>query len=305
MKQLLKIGWTAAFLVTAIITQACDVCGCIASDMGFGFIPVQNNSIIGLNINNRNYTTTHSISLGETETSQDRFISTSLWARYSIKNKVLLQANLPYHWSNVEMEQDKYSNQGLGDLSALAYFQILQFQNQSKDIKIRWLLGSGIKAPTANYNKKSGALFIQNIQNGSGSWDVPIGSNLALIFSDIGINNETQYWLNGKNDLNFKYGNTWNSKSMLFYRLRWNKSMIIPQLGYVFEHQEKDLIQATEGIERYYSGKSIHDLYVGLDLYKKKYGVRFNSRINIYSDIAENSVDPKSNLNIQLLYFID
>lgn len=215
-------------MVSASAVNACDVCGCITSDMGFGFIPVQNNSIIGLNFNFTAYKTSHSTGLNTFETSKDQFLSTSLWGRYGIKDKILLQASLPYQWSTVQMQDETYNNHGIGDLTVLAYFQVLSFQHKTKPLKIRWLAGSGIKAPTANFEKNHGALYIQNIQNGSGSWDVPLGSNLAIISKNVGFNNETNYRFNGHNRLNFKYGNSLSSRSIVFYRKMLKGTMLIP-----------------------------------------------------------------------------
>lgn len=71
------------------------------------------------------------------------------------------------------------------------------------------------------------------------------------------------------------------------------------------EYQKKDLIAANENITRFYSGKSMHDLLIGLDLYRKKLGIRWNSRIPLKYNIAEESVVPRSNTSLQILYFLD
>lgn len=293
---------SALLVAMGLNTMACDVCGCLASDMGFGYIPVQNRTLIGLSFTHNSYNTTHFESQYNLETSKDLFYSASIWSRFSIKEKLILQLSLPYNYSSVDLPDQLYTNSGIGDLNILAYYQIVSRENEMKQFKLRWLIGSGIKAPTGNHQRLSKGIYIQNIQNGSGSWDIPFGSNFSLIKGQIGLNNETQYLLNGSNDLNFKFGNKLTSKTMGFYRYRYNDISLIPQIGYVFEQQAKDLIDADAQITRLYSGREIHDLYLGLDLYYKNIGLRMNSRFNMVSNIAENTVQPKKMLNLQFLY---
>ncbi len=284
---------------------ACDVCGGASMNIGFGYIPLQKRHIIGLNYNFNSFQTTHPTMDGISGIeSKDQFHSIDLWMRYFISNKWIAVANIPYRSNSIVSDHFNYSSKGLGDISVQLYYSVWQYGSSTSKTQARWLAGAGIKAPTASGKSSNEQNFVQNIQVGSNSWDYLFGSNFSLKHNKIGINQETNYSLNGVDNKDFKFGNLFKAKLTLFRQLSMKKSSTIPQIGLSYMQQSKDLIWAERNIERLYSGKEQLGLTIGADYYRKSFGIRLNTEIPLHYQLSEGLVKPKAMLNLQFLYFI-
>lgn len=290
----------------SIAAFACDVCGCVGMDLGFGYIPLQKRHIIGINYSYNHFETNHPAERGmESNLSQDHFHSAELWFRYYLKNKWFLSASIAYKNNKIQSEQFNYSIDGLGDAKAQLYYSVWQKGSSSSITQTNLLLGAGIKVPTGQSQMFDQNTFVQNIQLGSGSWDPIMGSNFSWRRNKIGLNHELNYALNTANAQNFKYGNALMSRLLFFYLHKSQKYSLIPQTGINYMYQNKDYIDAQRQIERLYSGKSQLNTQLGLDVYTRNLGLRLSSEMPILYSISDGYVHPKPGIKVQLLYFFN
>ncbi|MFY0642878.1 MAG: hypothetical protein JXR19_00270 [Bacteroidia bacterium] len=302
--------FTIAFALLAVPILACDVCGGSGMNMGFGYIPLQKRHIIGINYSISSFRTDHPPMPGmDAQYSKDHFQTVDLWMRYFLKDRWMITASVPYKANSINMSPGaSYSSKsinGLGDASIQTYYGLWRRGTSNSKTQLFWLVGAGLKMPTGATNNNLDGQQIQNMMLGSGSWDAQLASNFSLRSKQFGLNHELYYSLNGANSNEFKFGNRFNSKIIGFTQKRFMKQTLIPQVGLSYQHFNKDIAYTSLNIEKQYSGKEQWSGILGLDLYIKSFGFRFNTEIPFAYEISEGYVTPKLSSRIQLLYFIN
>ncbi len=167
----------------------------------------------------------------------------------------------------------KYRVRGIADPMILQTYQLYSTKQCRDSTNIpthRVTIGGGLKIPLGSINKKY-AYGKPNIdlQPGTGSWDFIFLTTYAFKFKNIGFTSNLNVKFNTFNKDNFKYGNTLNFNSNVFYMKNIKGIMVMPFLGGYVEKFEKDQNQFMINE----SGGATFFGNIGLKLYKGAWSI--------------------------------
>ncbi|MEO7992397.1 MAG: hypothetical protein ABI663_22795, partial [Chryseolinea sp.] len=155
--------------------KACEVCGCSLGGYYMGILPQFNKNFIGLRWSqNKYYAYVNHQSQGtEPEYSNDTFNKIELWGRFYVSKKWQVFAFVPFSFNHMKGNEDNVWAKGLGDITVIANYIILNTGEQTEQkFKHTLTAGGGIKLPTGNYKQEVDGLLINpNFQLGTGSTD--------------------------------------------------------------------------------------------------------------------------------------
>lgn len=198
----------------------------------------------------------------------------------------------------------EYFVQGVGDLTILQNYLLFNTKDATDSIRFkqRLSLGAGLKLPTGRINveRPRGVPGI-DLQPGTGSWDGLASITYLAMYKQIGLTVNGNYKYNTFNHYGFKYGNTLNLTSGLFYLIPIEeKIQVMPGLGVYAEYFDQDY----EGYERLDdSGGDAWMLDANLNFYLNKINLRFNYQTNITNNlISEQQIPTKWRLNLGVFY---
>ncbi len=240
-------------LITATQLMACDVCGCSLGGNYFGILPLYNKNFVGLRWSQARF---HSYIaptqyLGAQE-SNDTYSKIELWGRYYLTRKIQLFAFIPYAYNNMNGTDQVVTAQGLGDISLIANYVILNTGETGSNFKHSLMAGGGIKLPTGKYDQADGGKIInRNFQLGTGSVDFHFNAVYTLRYKKTGINLETGYKLNTRNSHDYLFGNQYRASAQLFVWQKVGAFSFLPHAGVNYEtaakHKDGDIIQVNTG----------------------------------------------------------
>jgi len=259
-------------------TDACDVCGASASGQGLGLLPQMNRHFAGIQYQ---YVELHSrhVPLSELKPviySDEYYRTAQLWGRYCIADRLQLFAFVPYRF-NSSTHQGGSSVNGIGDISILANYVLVQNSDSDGIIQHRLLGGVGIKLPTGKYAGISDLdkLGLPNMQPGSGSFDIPFNANYTLQYRNIGLNVDIGYVVTTPGSDQHKYGNRLNAQLNGFYRISYRRMVLLPIAGLRTEHSGHDYDNYAKRWQNLQSGGYILSYSAGLQLYFQQLGLQF------------------------------
>lgn len=270
MKQFICI--VALMLGMHTSAMGCDMCSCSSAGQYLGILPGHYRHFAGLQYLYTGFSTSQpSISDPEVSVHAHEFINTmQAWGKYSIGSRVQLFAFVPYHNKAGRNEGTPFSTSGVGDVSALANYVLLNHRQKGKYTHTL-IAGGGIKAPTGRYIGISelDRRGLPNVQAGTGSWDGVVNANYTVWRNKTGLNAEAAYTLTTANADQYKYGNKLSTAITAFYTVSKGKWTMLPQVGMRYEYALHDydnysrrwlnkvsggqLMFATAGIQAYYN----------------------------------------------------
>lgn len=260
-------------------TKACDICGCGAGNNYVGILPEFRKRVMGLRYRYNSIKTHLGIS-GETYlTKTENYRTTELWGAWNIASKWRLMITVPYTFNERIGKDATVSDNGIGDISAGAYYQLLQ--HKSEDSKQHLLMqslwiGGGVKLPTGQYkaaNKDDANFF----QSGTGSTDFFAQAMYDIRRQDAGLNLNALYKVNTTNKESYRYGDRFSASAQFYYKLKAGKSFTLaPNTGLAFETSAEDY---NEDIKVFASGGNVLMGTVGLECNTKSilFGANFQS----------------------------
>lgn len=296
-----KIFAISVFLILTGYIQACDVCSCSAGGNYFGILPQFKRHFVGMR-----YQYSHAVSMhpgldGFNLGSEEFFRTYEAWGRYVVSRRIHLFAFVPVNqFSQMENEKE-VTTKGLGDISVMANYILLN-TGDSSTMKWRHALqiGGGIKLPTGKSTILSeGLLLHQNIQPGTGSFDIPVSLVYTLRYQQLGLNTELGYRFNTGNNIGFRYGNRFQTSCRLFYWQKAGKISFLPQAGLTFEKADVDY-KNNEVLE--YTGGSSLMANVGIDIYYNRFSLGAGFQKPVYQHMGDGNIQSKSRFNTQLIY---
>lgn len=273
MKRILLIA-----VLTTITLQkaaACDVCGCSLGGNYYGILPLYNKSFVGLRWSQAKF---HSYIAATqnlpAQTSDDTYSKMELWGRYYITKQIQLFAFVPYMSNKMDGTGQNVQANGLGDISVIANYVIINTGDQDKDFKHQLMAGGGIKLPTGKFDlEDQGKIINRNFQMGTGSIDFAVNAIYTLRYKKAGVNLETGYKMNTRNRDDYLFGNQYRASAQLFFWQKIGPVSLLPHAGMNFEqadmHKEGDIIQTNTGGKAWLASG-------GMDLYVKRITVGFN-----------------------------
>lgn len=192
-----------AFFIAAVsgTASACDVCGCSVGGNYFGILPQFQQNFVGVRYQQRSFSSEHlTLFPGEEPLrTQEAFHTTEIWGRYVPHPKVHLFAFVPYNFFTKDEENIHSVVSGIGDVSLMAHYIVLNNGNESKrKWKQALQIGIGIKMPTgkSNHIQSHSGLLIPSLQAGTGAFDLPFSAIYTIRNGKWGANAEANYRLN-------------------------------------------------------------------------------------------------------------
>jgi Putative MetA-pathway of phenol degradation len=292
-------------IAAALESNACDVCGCSLGGSYYGILPQFQKNFIGLRWSQAKFYAhmNHGAVLGE-EHSHDTYTKLELWGRYYINDKIQVFAFVPYSYNNMKGTEQKIKTQGLGDISILANYLILNTgESKTKKLKHTLMAGAGVKLPTGKYDLEDNGLIVnRNFQLGTGSVDFVMSGVYTIRHQKIGITTETGYKINTRNSHEYRFGNQFHVSGKFFYWHNIKSISLLPNMGVYYEkaarHRDGEIIQTNTG------GDALL-LSAGLELYYQQFsvGLTFQNPVKQQynsDEIAE--ITSKDRLSVSLTY---
>lgn len=292
-------------MTSGIKSQACDVCGCSLGGSYYGILPQFGKNFIGLRWSQAKFHAhmNHGAVLGE-EHSNDAYRKLELWGRYYINDKIQVFAFVPYSYNDMNGTEQKIKTHGLGDVSILANYLILNTgEDKTKKFKHTLMAGVGVKVPTGKYDLEDKGLIVnRNFQLGTGSVDFIVSGVYTIRYQKVGINSEAGYKINTRNNHEYLFGNQFHASGKLFYWQNINALSVLPNVGVYYEraaqHRDGEIIQANTG------GNAVL-LSAGMEMYYRQFSVGFTFQKPVSQkynsdEIAE--ITSKDRMNVSLTY---
>jgi hypothetical protein len=261
--------------VLAYQSKACDVCGCSLGGNYFGILPLYNRNFIGLRWSQAKF---HSYVAPtqylQAQQSNDTYSKLELWGRYYVTRRIQLFAFVPYAYNDMNGTDQVVSNKGLGDINVMANYVILNTGDSTSNLKHIVIAGGGIKLPTGEYSQTDqGKIINRNFQLGTGSVDFNLNAVYTIRYKKIGMNIETGYKINTRNQDDYLFGNQYRASGQFFFWQSLRQLSFLPHAGVTYEqaatHRDGDVIQVnTGGTALLGSG--------GMDIYFKRFTVGVN-----------------------------
>ncbi len=277
----------------------CDACGCSANGGSMGFSSMLNNNFIGLRYVNQSYTTKEGI-FNNSPWIDENFNTIQIWSRIPITKKITLSALVPYHNNNRELVTGKEGISGIGDLTVMEMYTLIQPKMDSTtNYSHKFQMGAGVKAPTGKYNVANNGTLNPSFQLGTGSWDYLLVSEYVVKRKQLGLNTALSYTFKTENKKQYQFGNQLNYGSTVFYLLDFNKIKLVPQLGlagevYASNKQVKQDVIGTKG--------DILFSKFGLEVGKDKFSLGINAMLPINQNLIGGNVKANYRFGINLNY---
>lgn len=295
---------SAAFLPL----HACDICGGFSGAQSLGLLPSQQQHFIGIRAGTGRFTSTDPFIDNWTAVEKDQYIFTELRGRVVLHPNWQFHAFVPYLFlSKVpSLGAEKIRNQGLGDMGMmLAYRWVLQEEDEQKRGH-QLLLSGGVKLPTGKQlNPGSQSAWIPNLQPGTGATDALLSVNYIMSFPKGGIMAEHFTRYTTANQDQYRFGNRFNSNLRAFYKRALDplgKVKWMPSAGIAHEYLQTD---THYGLERFYSGGTVWNGTLGMDLFSRNYHLSVQYFLPFDHALAKKQVRPQSALQISVSYLIN
>ncbi len=301
MKKIILAGIVLA--ITVVQSQACDVCGCSLGGSYYGILPQFQKNFIGFRWSQAKFYAhmDHGSVLGE-EHSNDTYSKLELWGRYYVNEKIQVFAFIPYSYNTMDGTEQEIKTHGLGDVSILANYLILNTgSDKTKKLKHTLMAGAGLKLPTGKYDMEdNGQIVNRNFQLGTGSIDFILSGVYTIRYQKLGLTSEAGYKINTRNNHQYLFGNQFHTSARVFYWQNIKSVSLLPNAGVYYEkaaqHRDGEIIQANTG------GDALL-LSAGLEMYYNRFSLGFTFQDPIKQhynsdDIAE--ITSKDRITISL-----
>lgn len=299
------------FLFLMIISYSSLKAGCDMCNMYVGLNPNYNKNTIGLRYRYSSYSDLgmiHTNASGNYNSNNSgklnyrSYRTTELWAMYYPTPKVQLLFAIPYMDNRLVIEDNlKQQVLGLGDLTLLGRYQILNRNIDSIHNKQRLFIGFGIKAPTGQYQDLDyGGMLDPHIQPGTGSLDYLLSLGYFLKSpSDYGFNIDLNYKITNTNPNEYRFANRLNSNMHLFYQYHFKDHVIMPSIGSAIEFASLDINQK---IKQLASNGTIINGVLELDYFYHQYAIIMSVQSPVYSHFNDSNAKHQGRLMVGINY---
>jgi len=250
-----KYVLSALLISVTLPSLACDACGCSLGGNYFGILPQFNKNFVGLRWSQARFhaSMNHDSDLLLPESSNDTYHKLELWGRFYITPKIQLFAFVPYSYNSMDGTEQTVSTRGVGDITISSNYLIFNTgEDRIRRFKHTLIAGAGVKLPTGDFKlEDNGALVNPNFQLGTGSVDFLFTSVYTLRFQKLGLNTESGYKINTRNNNDYLFGNQFHASSQVFFWQNAGAFSFLPNAGMYYEygrtHRDGNIIQANTG----------------------------------------------------------
>jgi hypothetical protein len=297
-----KIYALTACLLMSICSNACDVCGCAAGGSYFGILPMHQRHFLGTRYQYRSFKTQHIAN--DPNASIEQFHTFDLWGRFYPNPDWQIFGFVPYHFFEQNQNDNSLKNNGLGDITIITYYALL---NTGDSIRHRFrhnlYVGGGLKMPTGQsfLKEANGTSIHPNLQLGSGSWDFIISTNYTFRFGNQGFFTDLNARYNTANTNDYRFGHRLNATLKYFHWWELREGVVLPNIGTYSEWIGQDLEYKTRLGE---NAGMIHFASIGLDFYYKRLSINGLYQIPMIQKIGTGLVQAqhKWSLNFSFLF---
>ncbi|WKW46803.1 transporter [Myroides sp. JBRI-B21084] len=280
--------------------EDCDACGCSASGGSMGFNSFLNDKFIGVRYMFQSYQSKDGV-FNNSPWIDENFNTVQIWARVPITKKTEVMILAPYHFLSRVKKSENQSLSGIGDITIMGFYNLLQTKNDSAAIQQKLLLGAGIKAPTGMFNNKNNGSINPSFQLGTGSWDYSLATEYNIRFKKYGLNTNISYIFKTENEKNYQFGNQLNYSANLFYNAQLKNVIIVPQLGIAGEEYKSntdfnEVVPKTEG--------DIFFSKIGFEIGLSRFSAGFNTMLPINQNLTGNKVKANYRIAFNINYVL-
>jgi hypothetical protein len=230
---------TVILCLTLLHSRACEICGCGVGNYYIGLLPQFNKTFMGFRYQFRDFHTR--LYSDPTQFSHDFYQTTEIWGGWNINSKFKLLVFIPYNFSHQVSDEGTSNRNGLGDVSALLNYKLLDLNAVSKKKRLisqQVWIGAGLKVPTGRFSidpLDPDLAAAANTQIGSGSTDVIVSAMHNIRINKIGVNTSLNYKINTSNTIQYQFGNKVTLNSIAFYTIKKKKISYSPNAGILYE----------------------------------------------------------------------
>jgi len=294
-------------LINSISVQACDICGCGVGGYYSGMLPQYHKHFIGLRWRFSNFKSNIGHETNNSgEFSREYYHSLELMGRFYPHRRVQILAFVPLNYHLRTMPSETTHLVGLGDVSLIVLYNIYNTSFLAeKTVKHNLLFGGGIKAPTADFQRKDnqGELLTASFQLGTGSVDFMVTTLYTVRHKRWGVNINATYKINLPNKNAYQFGNQLTAAATAFFLHKFEKTDwgLMPKAGVQFEHANYNL---TNGYKRVNTGGNQLVATLGLEIYYKRIQLGLNYQQPTWQNLSDGLVEagPRFMANVNYLF---
>lgn len=286
-----------ALLAVQSGVSACDVCGCSIGGNYFGILPQFHRHFVGLRWSEQSFQSAHSKSAAEAGRfdSDESFRTADLLGRFYLSRRVQMFALVPYHFFHRVEDNQTIQTQGLGDVSVMAGYILL---DTGDSLRRKWqhslTLNGGVKLPTGSHNltNPEGELLHPNLQPGTGTTDFMLSVMYTARHGAWGFNADALARFNTANhQQDYRFGHRLSGSAKVFYWQNAGRFLLLPNAG-VFA----DAAQANEGNIDFTEGTGGAIVFgtLGLDTYLGNFSVGFSFQQPLWQHLGNGKVHNNS-----------
>lgn len=258
--------------------------GCPSGGGYLGIVPQFSKNFVGLRYRYRGFSVNGSEHGQLVNNVRHSFQTTELWGRFYPAKRIQLFVFLPFQM-NTETEGKTTSYlEGIGDVSFIATYNVINTGDSlDQDWKHNLLLGGGLKLPTGKYQQRDEGKQMYPIyfQSGTGAYSVLFNAIYTVRYNKIGLNTDFNYRYNGKNELDYSFGNLMTASASLFYWLNLGSVAVLPSVGTYIENAKRDI---EYGYYLNDTGGTLGYVSLGADIYSGRLAIGVNIQKPYWQD---------------------
>lgn len=283
-----RVSIFITFLFIVQSTFACDICGCSAGSYFIGPYPHLQKKYVGIRYSFRTFFSR--MADDPTAFSKDLYQTAELVTGFSLGKRWQLMAFVPYNINRQQMEHHPHEEQGIGDVTLLTNYQLLnKFKNQL-------FVGGGIKVPTGHFNLglANHPVPSANVQPGTGSLDAILNITDVVQWSKWSLHSNVNYKVNGTAK-EFRFGNRLNASAFISRML----GKMNPYAGLQYEQLAANKFEGT-----FIENTGGHALLgtAGMNLQFGKVNAGVNMQLPVTQNFSNNQTNAKLRGMLQLSF---
>lgn len=262
---------------------ACDICGCSTGNYFTGPFTHFQKKFVGVRYSFRHYYS--QMADDPAEFSKDLYQTIELWGGMNIGKRWQVMGFIPYNINRQEMELHPHSEKGIGDITLLANYRILE-----KGMNQLWI-GGGIKLPAGKFEPGFAHHPVPsaNVQPGSGSVDFIFNATDVLQVGNWSFLGNVNYKINGTRK-EFRFGNRLNVSAFASRSLNAGTISFIPHAGLLYEHLDGNVLQKQKVED---TGGSALLASAGADVQLGKINLGMNMQLPVAQNFSNNQTDAR------------